>query len=481
MTKRAPIILDELQFELNAAAFKYHLLIARVGLVLNLVFAIGDYFNSPQHFNDFLIFRIVVSLITLIVVLNKDHFVNRPEIIVLIPVLGISIENAYMYSLLEGAEFQKHTLAYVTLFIVAGTFILWKPIYSILVIVTSLIANIILFGVNSHLTIDEILINGGLVTLTVASLSILQIYLHTNLTKKEISSRLALAKSNSLLALQNYTIEKKNIDILDSIDYAKTIQEALLPNIELKQRIFPNSFILFKPKDIVSGDFYWFAEKNGKKIMAACDCTGHGVPGALMSMIGMNLLHQIVNERGITAPDEILNCLHIEIRKALKQDEKIKSKDGMDIALVAFSSDTELEFAGALRPLWIIGNNNSQIKEKKLSVDQENDKTVLNSVIREIKGDKHSVGGRQDELERKFAKHQISLNKGDCVYIFSDGFADQFNNLREKLMTSRFKDLVLSIQQKSIQDQKTFLNDFSNRWRGLREQVDDILVIGIKI
>jgi len=483
MTKQTPTVSVDWQIELNATAFKYHLLIARVGLMLNLVFAIGDYFNSPVHFVDFLIFRIVVSSIMLFVVLFKNKFIHHPEIIVLIPVLAISTENAFMYSVLDGAEFQKHTISYIALFIAAGMFILWKPIYSIIVVVVSLVVNIIFFGINSHLSANEILINGGLLTLTIALLSILQIHLRTNLTKKEISLRLTLAEFNNQLTLQKEIINKKNKDITDSIDYAKTIQDATLPIIELKQKFFPDSFILFKPKDIVSGDFYWFAEKNEKKIIAACDCTGHGVPGALMSMIGMNLLNQIVNERGITSPNEILNCLHIETRKALKQEDSGKTKDGMDIAVVTFNSEKEIEFAGARRPLWIISKTVEQSKSILYPIveEQKNTGTGLGSVICEIKGDKFSIGGAQNEFERKFTCHQVSLNKGDCIYIFSDGYADQFSNLHEKLMTSRFKDLVINMQKKSMPNQKIFLNNFIKRWRGKRQQIDDILVIGIRI
>jgi serine phosphatase RsbU (regulator of sigma subunit) len=287
---------------------------------------------------------------------------------------------------------------------------------------------------------------------------------------------------------QKKVIEEKNKDITDSISYAKTIQEAILPTKDLKNKLFPNSFILFKPKDIVSGDFFWFAEKNGKKIIAACDCTGHGVPGALMSMIGNNILHHIVNEKEITAPDEILNHLHREIRKTLNQAEQNETKDGMDIAILTFNSESEIEFAGAQRPLWIV--NSLEIIEIKHSLS--NDQTTIegeqipplptpNSKLTEIKGDKFAIGGWQSETERKFTNHKISLDKGDCLYISSDGFADQFSDIDKKLMTSRFKELLLSIQLKSMGDQKNFLDDFIEKWRGKREQIDDILVIGIRV
>ncbi len=269
-------------------------------------------------------------------------------------------------------------------------------------------------------------------------------------------------KANLALSSAYKEIEEKNKDITDSINYSKRIQDASLPPIELNHQLFPDSFILFKPKDIVSGDFYWYAEKNGKKLIAACDCTGHGVPGALMSMLGINFLNQIVNENGITSPTEILNLLHKEIRTALKQEEQNESKDGMDIALVTFNSETEIEYAGAHRPLWIIDD------KKKESI--------------EIKPDKFSIGGLQSETERKFTNHKIGLSKGDSIYIFSDGYADQFGGVGgKKFMTKNFKSLLLNTHSKPMVEQKHILKQAMKEWKGERYQVDDVLVIGIRI
>ncbi|MES2287491.1 MAG: SpoIIE family protein phosphatase [Bacteroidota bacterium] len=290
-------------------------------------------------------------------------------------------------------------------------------------------------------------------------------------TQKE-TLEIQVKERTSEIVEQKKIIEEKNKDITDSINYAKTIQEAILPSNELKSKLFPDSFILFKPKDIVSGDFFWFTEKNNKKIIAACDCTGHGVPGALMSMIGNNILNQIVNEKGITSPDEILNHLHKEIRKTLNQEEQNEAKDGMDIAIITFNDQTEIEFAGAQRPLWIL----RKIDNEELIIDKEK----LHQLT-EIKGDKCAIGGWQSETERKFTNHKILLSKGECIYIFSDGFADQFSDIDKKLMTSRFKKLLTSIQQKSMSEQGIFLADFIEKWRGPREQIDDILVIGLRI
>jgi len=269
-------------------------------------------------------------------------------------------------------------------------------------------------------------------------------------------------KTNHALSFAYEEIELKNKDITDSINYSKRIQDASLSPKELKYKLFPDAFVLFKPKDIVCGDFYWYAEKNGKKLIAACDCTGHGVPGALMSMLGNNILNQLVNEKGITFPEEILNQLHHEVHKALKQEELHLNQDGMDIALLTFNSETEIEYSGAQRPLWIIKNEDS---------------TLL-----EIKADKFSIGGNQSGIEKKFVKHTISLSKGDCIYIFSDGFADQFGGSEGKrFMSKRFKDLLLANYTRPMPEQENELFKTLKNWKGNQEQVDDILVIGIRV
>jgi sigma-B regulation protein RsbU (phosphoserine phosphatase) len=479
MTKHTPIIKIDWQMELNATAFKYHLLIARVGLLLNLIFAIGDYFNSPVHFVDFLVFRIIVSFLTLIVILFKNKLVNYPEVIVLVPLIGISIQNAYMYSVLEGAEFQKHTFAYITLFIAAGMFILWKPIYSIIVVGASLVANVILFWMNSQMVLSEILINGGLLTLSVGLFSILLIYSRTNLTKKEIISRLALAESNDQLAIKNEIIEEKNKDIKDSINYALNIQKAILPPFEKIDSIMKDYFILYKPKDIVSGDFYWFDTKlttprNNEPaqevaVLAAVDCTGHGVPGALMSVIGSTILNQTINRATVNNPGEALSQFNKKVSETLSS-----IKDGMDMALCSINFEKlELQYAGANNPLYIVRKNTSDL----LADGMADGKIELI----EIKADKQAIGA--DTAKTKiFTNHKIKLEKGDAIYLFTDGYADQFGGEKgKKFKYSKFKELLIENHEKTAQEQKNILDSHFEKWKGDLEQVDDILVIGIKV
>jgi ligand-binding sensor domain-containing protein/serine phosphatase RsbU (regulator of sigma subunit) len=253
-------------------------------------------------------------------------------------------------------------------------------------------------------------------------------------------------------------------DIKDSIQYAKKIQEAILP-LESKIKLaLPDSFILFKPRDIVSGDFYWFAsvEKDGNPfhIIAVADCTGHGVPGAFMSMIGNTILNEIVTTKGFIEPSTILNQLHQGIRISLKQKEN-ESRDGMDIVLCTIDpSAKRVKYAGANRPIWIIRNDNS---------------------LEEIKATKSAIGGLTDEFQT-FESHELQLNKGERIYLFSDGFADQFGGGQgKKLMTKKFKEILLSLKDVFIQDQKSYLNNFIEDWKKGHEQVDDILVVGIKL
>ena len=256
-------------------------------------------------------------------------------------------------------------------------------------------------------------------------------------------------------------LAQKNKDITSSIQYAKRIQLAILPPLEQIYKHFPESFVVYKPKDIVSGDFYWFGVKNGKKIIATVDCTGHGVPGAFMSMIGHNLLNQIISENGITEPDLILNALHQGVQAALKQGTNVvDTSDGMDVALCSIDTQTnEVKYSGAYRPLYIV--NGAEFKK--------------------IDADKNPIGGSQLDPDRKFTCHTIQLKKGDTLYMSSDGYADQFGGEKgKKFMVKRFNELLLSMQDKNMQAQANELEQTFNQWKGSYQQVDDILVIGIR-
>lgn len=264
--------------------------------------------------------------------------------------------------------------------------------------------------------------------------------------------------------LDEQIIQEKNKDIIDSINYAKRIQTAILPSIEKRTVLFPESFILFKPRDIVSGDFYWYAEKDGKKIIAAVDFTGHGVPGAFMSMIGNAFLNEIVNKQGITNPGMILSELRYLVISTLKQSaNEGENKDGMDISLVTFDTKTNtLEYAGANNPLWICTTENG---EKKMNV---------------VKADKRPIGYFQGR-GLPFSNNIVEYKKGDVVYLFTDGFADQFGGVSgKKFKYKKLQETLLSIQNESLENQKEILESIFDKWKGKLEQVDDMLVIGVK-
>lgn len=249
-------------------------------------------------------------------------------------------------------------------------------------------------------------------------------------------------------------------NIKDSINYAKRIQEAILPNKALIKKALPNSFILYKPKAIVSGDFYWFSIKENNILIAAVDCTGHGVPGAFMSMIGNDQLNHIVIEKGTINSSSVLSELNRGIKLALKQvDELVEVKDGMDIAFCNINlNDKTIQFSGANRPMY-------QIKDNEL---------VLHL------GEKTAIGGITKE-DFKFESHLIHFPSGSTFYIFSDGYCDQFGGGRDKKFTTkRFRDMILSIQNNTMQEQEQILNDIIENWKGNNEQIDDILIIGLR-
>ncbi len=279
--------------------------------------------------------------------------------------------------------------------------------------------------------------------------------------KKLWATSTAVHKEKERINIIKQEIERKHQEIVDSVTYAQRIQEAILPSrIEINQAI-PYNAMMFKPRDIVSGDFYWFSQKGEESILACVDCTGHGVPGAFMSMIGNTLLNQIVNERDIIQPNLILNELNKEITSALKQDAAgSDSRDGMDISILKINLiKNELQYAGANRPLYYIRNNE----------------------LIETKANKVAIGGHMPEEEKNFSLHTFDLQKGDTIYLSTDGYADQFNSSDKKLMTKRFKEILLSIQHLTMLDQEQYLAQFIDEWRGITEQTDDILVVGVRV
>ncbi|WP_375558890.1 7TM diverse intracellular signaling domain-containing protein [Bernardetia sp. OM2101] len=265
---------------------------------------------------------------------------------------------------------------------------------------------------------------------------------------------------NSSLMEQKGLMEKRNQDITSSINYARRIQDAVLPDLRSFKRSVPNCFVLYTPRDIVSGDFYWFSQKDNEIVLAAADCTGHGVPGAFMSILGDSYLNQIVNLQGITKADSILSRLHGQIRRALRQSST-ENKDGMDISICVIDlENNHVTFAGAKRPLLYIQND----------------------TIFEIKGDKHSVGGFQTKAENSYTSHQIDFNIPTAFYIFSDGYVDQFGGqYNRKFMIKNFKNLLLEIHKEPMVKQRQILDKRFEDWKGSNKQIDDVIVVGFQV
>ncbi len=268
-------------------------------------------------------------------------------------------------------------------------------------------------------------------------------------------------RDNILLAEQKAEIVKQKEEITDSIKYAKRIQTAILPSAELASQILPDYFILFRPRDIVSGDYYWMNKVGNKVIIVAADCTGHGVPGAFMSMLGVSFLNEIVNKNHELIPAEILNQLRAAVKRTLGQTGKEgEAKDGMDIALCVLDTTTmELQYAGAYNPLYV----------------------YRNSELLEYKADKMPIGIYVREKE-SFTNNVIALEKGDTFYIFSDGYVDQFGGeTGGKFKTKAFKELLSQIQDKTMAEQREILNTTIDNWRGKIDQIDDIIVLGVRV
>ncbi len=281
--------------------------------------------------------------------------------------------------------------------------------------------------------------------------------------KEEIENqRKKVEEKNKYLESAYEIIDTKNKKITGSISYARRIQQALLPAHAFISNYFDDFFILNRPKDIVSGDFYWLDNRDGKVFFSVADCTGHGVPGAFMSFVGFNLLNQALNEERITKPSDILTFIHNGIKKLLRKEDKTNTvKDGMDIALCSFNPSTyQLEYSGALNPLYIIRNK---------------------SLI-EYKANYTQIGEDEEEYFHPFNNDVIELQPGDNIYLFSDGYIDQLGGPKNrKFLKKRFIKTLEEISMLNMNQQNVKLNEIIDKWQGDNEQVDDILIFGIKI
>jgi serine phosphatase RsbU (regulator of sigma subunit) len=297
----------------------------------------------------------------------------------------------------------------------------------------------------------------GLIALMVMGFSIIIFKQYAEKKKANI----LLAEQNDQIKKQHDQIFQQKKEITDSIHYASRIQRAVLPSPKVLEDYNIQYFILYKPRDIVSGDFYWINAKDSKIIVTAADCTGHGVPGAFMSMLGMALLNEITSKSEVTTASQILDELRTLVIKSLHQSGSVEeTKDGMDMALCVFDSDLKrVQFAGAFNPLYLVRGNE----------------------LIEGPADRMPVGFH-DKQTTSFTNTEIPLQPGDTLYIFSDGYVDQFGGENgKKFMAKRFKQLLIDIHDKAMEEQKQILDTTITEWRGELDQVDDILVIGMRV
>jgi serine phosphatase RsbU (regulator of sigma subunit) len=293
---------------------------------------------------------------------------------------------------------------------------------------------------------------------TVAAILILlltivfSVFLYRNyLTKK---------KAHQEISNKNVIIENKNKEIIDSINYARHLQDAILPPSKLIKQFFNQSFIIYSPKDIVAGDFYWFEKKEDLLFFAVADCTGHGVPGAMVSVVCSNALNRTVKEFGITEPGKILDRVKSLVVETFEKSES-EVKDGMDISLCSYNpGNGQLKWAGANNPLWIVKKGTKEILE--------------------IKPDKQPIG--KSDMKSAFTTHVLTLNSGDHLYLFTDGFADQFGGpAGKKYKSSNLKNLILSVQEHSTEEQLVLVKNSFDNWKGNADQVDDVCVFGVRV
>ncbi|MCE3226240.1 MAG: protein serine/threonine phosphatase [Bacteroidetes bacterium] len=288
---------------------------------------------------------------------------------------------------------------------------------------------------------------------------ILSFYIYRNYKQKK-NANLALESKNKEIEEQRSLLETKNSEILDSIHYAKRIQTALLASENLISEHLPEHFIFYKPKDIVSGDFYWASAVDSKFIFATCDCTGHGVPGAFMSLLNISFLNEVTSQKKIIQPDKIFEEVRKDIINALNKDAKEETKDGMDGVLLSYDlKNNTLEFTAANNPVIIIRNNE----------------------LLKFTPDKFPVGLSHGAL-KPFTLQTQDLMKGDCIYTFTDGISDQFGGEKgKKFKQKRLEELLVKIHTRPMSEQHEILGKEFENWKGSLEQVDDVLVIAVRI
>lgn len=451
------------QKELEKAAIKYHIAGSWMAIVLNPLFVITDVINIPEYWKLMLVLRLSVSIVTIVVVFFWRFLYLRSYSLIAIPFLLIAFQESYAYSLIGADQILAHSVNYVTLLIGGGMFIIWKWKYSVGACIITFCSTFVFAYCNPLIPVDVFLLKGGLILITVAVFMVFLIETRRALTLKEIKARLALVESNKELVKQKDIIEEKNERITSSITAAKRIQDAILGSRERLNICFNDSFIFFQPKDVLSGDFYWFYydEKQDVKIVIVGDCTGHGVPAALTTVLGSSILNEIIIKHNITQPDAILNLLDQKIIENFTEgiSESASVNDGMDVGVLVFKDD-KIYFSGANSPLFYISEGK----------------------IHQIKGSRFPIGCSYYEQKKKFDLEVIDRDIVERLFLFSDGFPDQLGGENDrKYLKKNYRSFLEDTSVLPINEQGGLLVNEFIKWKGDEEQTDDVLVVGIQL
>ena len=448
---------DAQQAELDRMAWRYHVTGAWVAALLNPLFILNDLAIIPEHWERFAGVRLAVSACIVFALLGRKWLGLSPRSFLLVPYLLISLENAYMWSFMGPELFRMHTLAYAVLFVGASMIAFWPLGWSLVVAVASLLANAWFLGQHSALAPADIMANGGTLLSCVVVISTLLSHNRWRLAKREVRLRLQLKASTEKERAQKELIEAAHNDLTDSIRYSQRIQQAVLPKDDVLGRQFREHFVLDRPRDIVSGDFHWCAQVGDRTIVAVADCTGHGVPGALMSILGSTLLKTIVLDQGEHRPATILDRLREELITALRGKDGLS--DGMDMAICAVDHTAgELRYAGAYNPLY----------------------RVRDGVLDQVDADRMPVGLHAGNMTA-FTEQVLDLRRGDMYYLCSDGLQDQFGGPDDrKFGRGRLKQLLTEVAHLQAPEQQRRVEGALQLWQQDHPSVDDILVLGFR-
>lgn len=446
--------------ELERVAWRYHVTGSWVAGVLNVCFILNDVAVVPELALRFAVVRAVVSGIIILLLLGRKHWPWGPHAFVFVPYVLISVENAFQWAQLPVDVFRVHALAYAVLFVGASMILLWPLRWSLIIAAVTLLSNAWFLGHSAQLSPSEVMVNGG--TLLTAVIIIATLLGHTRYrqTRKEVILREQLQARTDEAREQRAVIEAAHRDLTASIRYSQRIQQAVMPDHHVLDGRVKDHFILHRPKDIVSGDFHWCAQVGHCTVIAAADCTGHGVPGALMSILGSTLLRSIVNEGTMLHPAKILDRLREGIIAALGQQRGEGPNDGMDIALCVIDHQArELRYAGAYNPLY----------------------RVHQGALLEHTGDRMPIGPHVVAVGA-FTEHTVPLHEGDMYFLCSDGFQDQFGSKsNRKFGRSRLKELFRSIASEPCREQERRLLNALEHWQQEQPALDDVLVIGFRV